>query len=253
MEKIRVDTGSAAVQMVRLKERHGELERRLARAGAAPVAHPGRAGRAQPFEEREAAHEGRATAPGRGPRSMRLLRRKRRKSAANGRSVSESPSTPPSSSGSGARAFASIARGASSTKAPRCPTTGCGEALFRWLDRLPPPDGRYVLRLDERGSPTSTSTTRRSWRARRGSIDGGDDLAGALRRRRGGARSRDADHRRRRRAAWPGCAAAGWRRAWRPRPWRRSATCSRRRPADVRRYAWRGGRCELPPRGRPEG
>ena len=31
MEKIRVDTRSAAVQMVvRLKERHGELERRLA-------------------------------------------------------------------------------------------------------------------------------------------------------------------------------------------------------------------------------
>ena len=30
MEKIRVDVGSAAVQMVRLKERHGELERRLA-------------------------------------------------------------------------------------------------------------------------------------------------------------------------------------------------------------------------------
>jgi len=31
MEKIRVDTGSAAVQMVvRLKERHGELERRRA-------------------------------------------------------------------------------------------------------------------------------------------------------------------------------------------------------------------------------
>ena len=30
MEKIRVDTGSATVQMVRLKERHGELERRLA-------------------------------------------------------------------------------------------------------------------------------------------------------------------------------------------------------------------------------
>jgi uncharacterized protein YdcH (DUF465 family) len=30
MEKIRVDPGSAAVQMVRLKDRHGELERRLA-------------------------------------------------------------------------------------------------------------------------------------------------------------------------------------------------------------------------------
>ena len=30
MEKIRVDTGSAAVLVVRLKERHGELERRLA-------------------------------------------------------------------------------------------------------------------------------------------------------------------------------------------------------------------------------
>lgn len=30
MEKVRVDPESAAVQMVRLKERHGELERRLA-------------------------------------------------------------------------------------------------------------------------------------------------------------------------------------------------------------------------------
>jgi uncharacterized protein YdcH (DUF465 family) len=30
MEKIRVDLSSAAVLMVRLKERHGELERRLA-------------------------------------------------------------------------------------------------------------------------------------------------------------------------------------------------------------------------------
>jgi hypothetical protein len=27
---------------------------------------------------------------------------------------------------------------------------GLKRALFRWLDRLPPPDGRYVLRLDER-------------------------------------------------------------------------------------------------------
>jgi uncharacterized protein YdcH (DUF465 family) len=30
MQKIRVDLGSAAVQMVRLRERHDELERRLA-------------------------------------------------------------------------------------------------------------------------------------------------------------------------------------------------------------------------------
>jgi uncharacterized protein YdcH (DUF465 family) len=30
MQKIRVDLGSASVQMVRLKERHDELERRLA-------------------------------------------------------------------------------------------------------------------------------------------------------------------------------------------------------------------------------
>ena len=30
MEKIRVDPGAAAVQVVRLQERHGELERRLA-------------------------------------------------------------------------------------------------------------------------------------------------------------------------------------------------------------------------------
>ena len=30
MEKIRVDRGSAAVEMVRLRERHGEIERRLA-------------------------------------------------------------------------------------------------------------------------------------------------------------------------------------------------------------------------------
>ena len=27
---------------------------------------------------------------------------------------------------------------------------GLRRALFRWLDRLPPPDDRYVLRLDER-------------------------------------------------------------------------------------------------------
>ena len=27
---------------------------------------------------------------------------------------------------------------------------GLRQALFRWLDRLPPPDNRYVLRLDER-------------------------------------------------------------------------------------------------------
>jgi hypothetical protein len=27
---------------------------------------------------------------------------------------------------------------------------GLKRALYRWLDRLPPPDGRYVLRLDER-------------------------------------------------------------------------------------------------------
>jgi hypothetical protein len=30
MEKIRVDLGSAAVEMVKLQERHGEIERRLA-------------------------------------------------------------------------------------------------------------------------------------------------------------------------------------------------------------------------------
>ena len=27
---------------------------------------------------------------------------------------------------------------------------GLRRALFRWLDRLPPPDGRFILRLDER-------------------------------------------------------------------------------------------------------
>jgi hypothetical protein len=27
---------------------------------------------------------------------------------------------------------------------------GLKRALYRWLDRLPPPDGRYILRLDER-------------------------------------------------------------------------------------------------------
>jgi len=27
---------------------------------------------------------------------------------------------------------------------------GLKRALYRWLDRLPPPDGRYVLRLDDR-------------------------------------------------------------------------------------------------------
>ena len=27
---------------------------------------------------------------------------------------------------------------------------GLRQALFRWLDRLPPPDGRHILRLDDR-------------------------------------------------------------------------------------------------------
>lgn len=27
---------------------------------------------------------------------------------------------------------------------------GFRQALFRWLDRLPPPDGRYILRLDDK-------------------------------------------------------------------------------------------------------
>ena len=43
---------------------------------------------------------------------------------------------------------------------------GMKRALFRWLDRLPPPDGRYVLRLDERRfAYLETWRTRRSSRA----------------------------------------------------------------------------------------
>ena len=33
MQKIRVDVGSAAVEIVKLRERHGEIERRLAELG----------------------------------------------------------------------------------------------------------------------------------------------------------------------------------------------------------------------------
>ena len=36
---------------------------------------------------------------------------------------------------------------------------GLTRALYRWLDRLPPPDGRYVLRLDDQRSVHSDSSS----------------------------------------------------------------------------------------------
>ena len=51
---------------------------------------------------------------------------------------------------------------------------GLRRALFRWLDRLPPPDGRYVLRLDERRFAYLEDVADTPLVARAARIDGGD-------------------------------------------------------------------------------
>jgi len=51
---------------------------------------------------------------------------------------------------------------------------GLRSALFRWLDRLPPPDGRYVLRLDERRFAYLEDVADTPLVARAARIDGGD-------------------------------------------------------------------------------
>ena len=50
---------------------------------------------------------------------------------------------------------------------------GLKRALFRWLDRLPPPDGRYVLRLDERRFAYLEDVADTPLVARAARIDGG--------------------------------------------------------------------------------
>ena len=50
---------------------------------------------------------------------------------------------------------------------------GLRRALFRWLDRLPPPDGRYVLRLDEQRFAYLEDVADTPMVARAARIDGG--------------------------------------------------------------------------------
>ena len=50
---------------------------------------------------------------------------------------------------------------------------GLKRALFRWLDRLPPPDGRYVLRLDEQRFAYLEDVADTPMVARAARIDGG--------------------------------------------------------------------------------
>src|SRR6188474_1322767 len=57
---------------------------------------------------------------------------------------------------------------------------GLKRALFRWLDRLPPPDGRYVLRLDERRFAYLEDVADTPLVARAARIDGGGDVQLAL-------------------------------------------------------------------------
>jgi hypothetical protein len=57
---------------------------------------------------------------------------------------------------------------------------GLKRALFRWLDRLPPPDGRYVLRLDERRFAFLEAVEDTPLVARAARIDGAGDVQLAL-------------------------------------------------------------------------
>ena len=125
---------------------------------------------------------------------------------------------------------------------------GLKRALFRWLDRLPPPDGRYVLRLDERRFAYLEDVADTPLVARAARIDPAGDVRLALS---DGSEEPldpgDADRRRRRRAARlgarrpPGGAARHLRRRRARRPHHRgrrsSASCgsraSRSSPASV--------------------
>jgi len=57
---------------------------------------------------------------------------------------------------------------------------GLRRALFRWLDRLPPPDGRYVLRLDEQRFAYLEDVADTPMVARAARIDGGGGVQLAL-------------------------------------------------------------------------
>jgi len=57
---------------------------------------------------------------------------------------------------------------------------GLKRALYRWLDRLPPPDGRYVLRLDERRFAYLEDVADTPLVARAARIDPGGDVRLAL-------------------------------------------------------------------------
>ena len=57
---------------------------------------------------------------------------------------------------------------------------GLRRALFRWLDRLPPPDGRYVLRLDERRFAYLEDVADTPLVARAARVDGGGGVQLAL-------------------------------------------------------------------------
>ena len=110
---------------------------------------------------------------------------------------------------------------------------GLKRALFRWLDRLPPPDGRYVLRLDERRFAYLEDVADTPLVARAARIDAAGDVRLALS---DGSEERagpdDADRRRRRRAARLGAR----------RPPRGAARDLRRRRARRLRSREAGGR-----------
>ena len=77
--------------------------------------------------------------------------------------------TPPSSRSCGSRGFAIDREGRFIHEGAEVVHEGLRRALFRWLDRLPR-RAATSCGSTSGASPTSTSTTRRWWRGRRGSI-----------------------------------------------------------------------------------
>ena len=173
MEKIRVDPESAVGADGAVAGTTRRARAAAGRAGTPPVADPGRAGRAQPSEEREAAHQGRIAAAPAAPSAPPSP-------DAAGQRAAPQPdrepagARPPSSSGCAARAFASIARGGSSTKGARGHATrGCGGRSFAGSIACRRPTAATSCASTSGASPTSTSTTRRWSRAPRASTPAG--------------------------------------------------------------------------------
>ena len=228
MQNVRVDLGSASVRMVQLKERHDELEKRLAQLERHLSLTPDEQLERSRLKKEKLRTKDELTRLG----ACARLRVSGWMNAAD-----EQAAWLDKIRRSGIRVDREgrfIHEGAEVTH------EGLKRALFRWLDRLPPPDGRYVLRLDERRFAYLEDVADTPLVARAARIDAAGAVQLALS---DGSEEAldpgDADHRRRRRAARlgarrpPGGAARQLRRRGRRRPrhrGRRSSTAAARGP-----------------------